>query len=524
MIRAMKAPFSRLPAVKLRLDQLWPMVAFFGVFFFLSTHPIRPHDFWWHLRAGQEIVATGRIPAVDQFSFTMQGQPYDNYAAYWLVEAAFYLLYRVGSPALVIFVHTLTVSVAYGLLLMLCWRVSNSWRVAALNLLFAAALGFSDWNIRPQAIAFPLFVLFLWAIADYQRRSRAWLLALFPLGMLIWVNSHGSFVLGLVLLGLWLADRAWQALRRWLAGDGRGALDLLAAPAVALAAALLACLANPRGPGMLAYLRDLSSNPAVRSLAAEWGAPTLQTVGGALFLLGLALAALLLALSPRRPTIFEAGTFLVFGLLGLQAARNSVWFGLAMAPVLARHLAAISQQRLTRTSGAGWPALNLALASVLLVIALLSLPWFKHLLPLPERRAGLVSQETPVAATEFLLAERPPEPLFHEMGYGSYLIWAAYPQYRVFVDPRIELYPLSLWLEYLAISTAQEGWEDRLQEHGINTLLLDRVEQPALTQSASRSDRWQVAYDDGRAVAFVRSDHSWWRGRTDLPARGEAGG
>ena len=53
--------------------------------------------------------------------------------------------------------------------------------------------------------------------------------------------------------------------------------------------------------------------------------------------------------------------------------------------------------------------------------------------------------------------------LFNEMGYGSYLDWALYPGTQVFVDPRVELYPLAIWQDYLAIRDA----------HGYNELLID---------------------------------------------------
>ena len=46
---------------------------------------------------------------------------------------------------------------------------------------------------------------------------------------------------------------------------------------------------------------------------------------------------------------------------------------------------------------------------------MLALPWFKHLLPLPPIKAGLISAETPIAATQVLLRERPPGPIFNEL-------------------------------------------------------------------------------------------------------------
>ena len=92
----------------------------------------------------------------------------------------------------------------------------------------------------------------------------------------------------------------------------------------------------------------------------------------------------------------------------------------------------------------------------------MSLPWFKHLLPLPLKKAGLISYETPVAATQVLLREHPPGPIFNEQGFGSYLIWAAQPDYPVFVDTRLELYPLGsgaiTWKSRLRGKVGRTSW------------------------------------------------------------------
>ena len=90
--------FKKQLTPKLRMEHLWPLAVLAGVFILVSTYPIRPHDFWWHLKAGQEIVLSGRIPSVDTFSYTMAGAPYDNYASYWLMEVAYYFALFGGRP------------------------------------------------------------------------------------------------------------------------------------------------------------------------------------------------------------------------------------------------------------------------------------------------------------------------------------------------------------------------------------------------------------------------------------------
>ena len=95
----------------LSITHLWPLAVLVGIFIFLNTHPIRPQDFWWHMAAGRQIVATGRIPVVDTSSFTAAGTPYPAYQVYWLAETAFYLVYSAGGPALIVFIHSLIVTV-----------------------------------------------------------------------------------------------------------------------------------------------------------------------------------------------------------------------------------------------------------------------------------------------------------------------------------------------------------------------------------------------------------------------------
>jgi hypothetical protein len=492
-----------------RIEHLWPLLALCAVFTFTSTHPIRPNDFWWHLKAGQLIATSGRIPAVDTFSHTMAGTPYNNYAAFWLMEVFYYITYTAGGPALIVFTHSLLVTAAYAMLLHICRGVASSWRVAAAATFFAVVLGFNNWNVRPQAVSFPAGAAVLWAVYGYRARPRRWLLAVPPLALLVWVNSHGSFVVGLLVLGIWLADETAAAVSSRLAGRKGGSAARLLAPAGVFAASTLACLLNPRGPRALAYVAALSGNEVIRSMVPEWAAPTFGQWHGTLFLAALLSTAVLLAVSPRRPGFFHLSAYVAFGALALSSSRGIVWFGIAMAPVVAEHLAALAgatrRSPRTEAAGHGLPALNYLFATLMLAAAVLSLPWLKGLLPLPEKKAGLVFSETPVAATEFLLDRRLPLPIFNEQAFGSYLIWAAQPQYPVFIDTRLELYPLAIWQDYLAISAGREGWQGLLDRYGVKTLMLSPSSQAGLIAALRNSADWQMVYEDRAATIYVRA-------------------
>lgn len=494
------------------IEHLWALTVVAGIFAFLNTHPIRPHDFWWHMAIGREIAASGQIPTVDTYSFTATGTPYPSYQAFWLMDLFLYGVYTLGGPVLIVLTHSLVITGAYALLLWLATRTSGSWRMAALGTLFATALGINDWNVRPQAITFIIAAGYLLVLHTYRHTLKQRWLLVFPLGMLLWVNSHGTFPLGLLLLGFWFVDEGWQALLA-ARSQGRAALKRLGAPASSLAITTAACLVSPQGVRTFAYVRGMSVNPIIRNLVPEWAPATFESPTGKLFLFGLLFTAVLLALSPKRPTLFQILSFGAFAALGLSTIRGAVWFGIVMAPVVAdhlTHLTAAARSLLARRLGVtlrptarSQPALNGLFAGVLLVGVLATLPWAKSWLPLREEKAGLISSETPLQATEALLEARPPGPLFHEMAFGSYLAWAAQPHYPVFVDSRIELYPPSVWLDYLTISAAQPGWEARLARYGIRSLLIAKATQAPLIEAVETSDGWTRLYTDEVASLYT---------------------
>ncbi|HQE92265.1 MAG TPA: hypothetical protein PLH19_06230 [Anaerolineae bacterium] len=310
----------------LSIAQLWGLTLLAGIFIFLNTHPIRPHDFWWHVRAGQEIVTTGHIPVYDTYSSTVRGTPY-NYTVYWLAEVVMYHVYTLGGPALSVFLHSVLITAGYALLLWQCRLQSGYWRIGALCVFVAAALGINSWNVRPQTITFLLGPVYLCTMALYTRRPRPALLAVFPLGMLVWVNSHGSFPLGILLVGIWLVD-GWTMRRKTPRPLWPDAL-------VALVSTALASLLNPQGVGMVRYLVGMGQNPAVQKLVPEWAAPTFHGVDGATFYVVLALGGLLLFFSRRNLRLSHVLTLAAFGALSLRTSRGIPWFGITLAPIVA---------------------------------------------------------------------------------------------------------------------------------------------------------------------------------------------
>lgn len=470
--------------------------------------PAPPHDFWWHMATGRAIVETGAIPQVDAFSYTRAGEPFFNQS--WLAQLLMIGLYRLGELPLVLVAQAFVMALAYGLLLRLCLLRTDRLRLCvALLLLTTLPLSFDNWTVRPQSYVFPLFAAYLTVLTEYRlgRARRLWLM---PPLMALWVNMHGSFVLGLALIGIVFfgeAVRHWRE-RRAPRGDRPDAkpgqwLGIFDSSLIfwgALTAA--ATLVNPRGIGVLAYVANLLGSNQVTSLVTEWAPPTIRDINGTIFFLFVLGTALVLIYARSRPDLTDLLLFGAFLWLALGATRNIVWLGFVATPLLAVQAATLLPPPPERRF-AGVPLMNGFLIGLLALLLVIGSPWVKPAL-LPPQVGALLAEGTPVDATRALrnLPERPAR-LFHAMSYGSYLIWAA-PEQKVFIDPRIELYPFEQWRDYILLGQGANS-EALLAKYDIDGLMLSVEEQEQLVKYArERPEIWREVYLDEWTVLFVR--------------------
>ena len=290
-----------------RIEHLWVLAVLVGVFTFVNTHPIRPNDFWFHIATGRETLQTGHIPQVDTFSYTRLGAPYLSNNTFWLMQVALYGVYTRAGAAWLILLTSIVITLAYGLLVKIGFMRTGNWRVAAVGSLFAVALGVDNWNVRPQVAAYLFAAIILLSIYSYRiGLKRCWSAAI-PIVMLVWVNSHGTFFIGLVLIAFWGVDVAWQVLQSWRHTRQWQLLPLVAPLSVGVVSGLM-CLLNPLGLGILKYLTSMSTNPVIQDLILEWQPPDFTSLGGALFLVLLGFAGMMLVVQfyLPHPTLSQA--------------------------------------------------------------------------------------------------------------------------------------------------------------------------------------------------------------------------
>jgi hypothetical protein len=522
---------------------------------FIATSVDRNYqtDLWHHLARGRVLIEEGVLLDSDRFTFTVSGQPLRD--VNWLWQAAFYWLYRAGGLALVQTVNSAVLALTMGLLFGLASRRSGS-RAVACGVCIVAFLGL--WPlliIRPQSFSLLLFTLLIIALEN-AARNRFWLL-LPPLIMAAWVNLHGGFPVGLMLIGAYALGAALsssplvgeaRSFPSPLVGEGGGGgytgtdaethtldpdfspqrgrvTDWLARCLLAswplllcLVLSIVATLCNPYGWHVYEYV-GLTSGRASSRHIDEWLPPGFDSLTGKVFALALAATLFLAAIPRRRLAPKETIVLCCFLVPALASVRMVAWWLLLWAPAIAACLTSAWPRLHSLDAGEERVSRSAGLASAALVaLALLSTPWVERYNPaflLPGRGHRT---ETDLQAAADFLAESGSHRIFTRFAWGEYLGWALAPDSTVFMDGRIEIIPDEVWGEYAAVTRGRADWEELLSRYNVDCLVLDASGYDGqLLPLVGKSQSWQMAFRQQDVCVFLRETGPQQRGTAVTP-------
>lgn len=479
----------------LTFNRLITLIAFIAVFAMAARTTVDT-DLYWHLATGRTIVETGTIPQTDPFSSTRLGTPWIN--VQWLPEVGLYLLYRTGGfSALWLLVAGLVTLTA-----VLVWKtMAGDVFVRAFGLiLFAAASGLV-WTPRPNILTFLLLAALNTILYLYRHRSvdRLWLI---PLMFLVWVNLHGGYLIGFVLIGVTLGGDAIDRLLHQ-AGPScmtwAGMRKLLVVTLIGV----LALVVNLFGIRALLLPVQTVGMEASASWIMEWASPDFHQLAEQPMLWLLLLTLLAAARSGRRMDMSDALSVIGFAYLGFVSRRNIGLYTIVCAPIFVRYAAAaIEHWRGDRPAvprGAGIGGLNAIILTVVVLLAALKV----LIAVVPSAQSKAERELLPVDAADWIEANRPAGVMFNSYNWGGYLIWRLWPDYPVYVDGRADVYGDAFLRDYLKVARADPGFASMLDERGIGFVVVEQ--EGFLAQILSKSDEWTLKYRDAQAVIYVKA-------------------
>jgi hypothetical protein len=480
----------------------------------LADRPILDTDYFWHLRTGEQIAETGRVPDADAYSYSAPGARWID--LHWLFQLGLFGVYAAGgheaNRAAGFWLGCAIVAVAA----LATWRRDRP-AVCAVALALLVVAACTRFLVRPDTLSLLLTAAVLGLLRRDERANDCWIFAIVPI-QLLWANVHGFQAVGLALVAMAFVG---ELVAPWFGAGSVARGDRLRRLGVVLGLSAAVALVNPNGvDGLLLPLRQLHmiapiapggvfdrSIDELRSPLAAFdpGRPWALTAFVALALLSFAA----LFLDRRGFSAFDALVWLAFAWLAQAAVRNTALFAIAAAPIFASHWSRWLDET-TRVSPArqrlfGAAALaGLAIATGLVVATEVA----RADRPRGSSSAAFADFWFPERAVDWIEAQRPPGPIYHRMGDGGYLIWRLWPDYRVLSDGRLEVYGEEL---YADIEVTGDGGPDTFQRldarYGFGTALIHFGLFPAPTLFAwlDAQPGWRLVHLDEVAAVFVRT-------------------
>lgn len=487
--------------------------------------PAVDSDYGWHVANGRHLLDGQLFKGVDTYSWTAPGATW--IAHEWLVEGLMAFLHDSLGP-------TANSLLAGGLATMAILLTVARLRLRGFGMAIALVVGFlalldagTFVSVRPLVVEVFAVALLLWLIDAWRTggiETRRFAVVVI-LEFLTWANTHGSFVLGLAILGA-----TWVGLL--IERDQR-------APVVGVVGigATLVTLANPFGLRLIGYVASAVTGSRL-ALIAEWAPPDLAASMWWPFVVALALGALgglgapgrfsskarrggpAVRSAPGRIRPDDALIAVALGFAGLQHGYHAGLFGIAAAPAVAAGVVVLVGRGLGfEGRGIDPEAAGLAPASrrhanlgLLAIIAIFTgaLVWARVG---PANTDAAIRAEYPVAALPTLDALAAAWPgrlcLFNDYSWGGWLEMVR-PEIPVFIDGRSEVYGDAQVARYATISGVGPGWAEALAATGANVALIPTS--GGLASALLTTAGWATLYSDGHATLLAFDASSTVRG------------
>jgi hypothetical protein len=476
-------PFARSASNELSEVRLAGLgLAAIAIFLFtlaaFSPQVLGDGDTWSHVATGEWIIAHGSVPHADPFSYSIAGEPWTAHE--WLSEVLLSLAFRLGGWSGVVLITGVAAAMAA-----LIVGLSAAHELRGVPLIATVAIGLSlvtaNLLARPHLLALPLAAAWGAGLIAARARGRAPPLRLAAL-MTAWVNMHGGFIFGLILIGPF----AFEAVTEAQVGARLSAARAWATFALA---ALAAALINPYGiDAFLLPLRLMSVENLSR--ISEWRPQDFSHIGtmelALLTLLGLALT------RPFKMPLIRAGLLIALVAMALQHSRHQVLLGILAPMLLAGPIAGVIGMG---GVGGEWRRVaRIALTATVAVVMAIGV--VRLMMPIQQTDGA----SAPVSALSALPPELRRKPVLNDYGFGGYL---TFEHVRPFIDARVELYGDGMLNLYDKLRSGdREAVEDALNRYDIAWTLF--APDSRIVAALDREPGWRRLYADATAVVHVR--------------------
>ncbi len=493
--------------------------------FLISFHTLIDTDIFWHLKTGQIIFETHRVPDQDIYSFTIAGKEWID--PQWIFQLIIYLLYQKAGYAGMILFGSLLTGLTWILILVPGFNPRKYFGVILFGIIALLTVSIRL-KLRPEILTFFYAALEILLI-DRIRRGKKIAVALMPALLLLWVNSEGLWPIYFVILSAFLLEELLLIPDWWLrrnsprADRGKSAFGL----GLALAISIPLTLVNPSGfrgaifPWIL--FREIAHPGSfLGKVIYEFRNPFSHLPGFdlSIYIILMVVSALFFAVLFYRRRVYPASLalWLCFLFLSITALRNVALFAIITVALASRILAENQDQSFLPFPGLKMrlrrflPMLGLAVLAgmIWLTADVISGRFYVRNGTNAQFGIGALETEYPIRAARSLrlMCDRAGQKaglkIFSDAS-SSYLIWAGYPDWKVYIDPRLELYGEDFFKTYVQALENRPDFQKEDRKWNFDAVLLSHFpEIQNLFLDLNQDPGWALVYLDGQAAVFLK--------------------
>lgn len=471
--------------------------------FLLSFQVIIDTDYFWHLGVGEYIFNNLTIPRYDLFSFSLPNYPYVYYE--WgsevIISIAYKLLGSFGVSLLYASVLTFSMLVIYKT----AETITRKKPFLPLFILFTpVAYAVVGGRLRVFGFLMLSLIYLLFCEFVYKKSKLIWVL---PLIFILWVNLHGSFVLGLGIF--WILSVLVFLTKRDLAQlRTLGIIGVLS---------VFSTLLNPYFFRIWNQVLVISGNyySNLQYINLDW--QSLLSKDGRGWILAVFAFLLLgsLFLKKNKVELWQKLLLLFFLLLSVKTARFAVaLFVFLLTPLNQMVLEIKEKINLRKTDKYFLSFIVLLIFFVLALGIAANLIAVKYAYSTEKNYADFLTTKFPrkysymnwpykagLKVTTELSGKR----VLNEANWGSLLLMLD-PNFKVFYYGAMDNFvedgkPFAV--EYLSIVNAENGWQEKIAKYEIDAVFLPPVF--PLVAELRKGSGWSTYYEDKQAVILVKN-------------------
>ena len=468
-------------------------------------------DYLFHIKAGEHIATHSSVPSQDVFSFVLEGKKWIDHE--WLYQFIVYSIHsRMGLEGLFLF-RMIIFSLAFAVLS--TFVIKKDWVFGFPLLIWGLKIAVGRFTLRPDNISFLFLVLFLVPFIFKNRRF----LFILPFLQILWVNIHGFFFLGplIILLYIFLGKINNQEFNRDFYNTAK-VVFLLCIAFSFLNPAPLATVAYP-----LNIVKDIFSGKQalfsryIQELDSPLRVPSLHP-----FFFSYLATVLVFLCFFRRLNLFYLGLVVFIGAFSLHSLRNMYFFvpvGIVIFADRYSYIKEVFCKWVLKERG-----FILLRFLFLIFVIVICVKLVKNIQRFPKHAKAYITKDGEFKTEPLFFSQDPslypqelidfiretplPARMFNTFNTAAPLLFNFFPQRQVFIDGRVEFYGEDFFSFYNKMLNAdQEAVEEAIKKYELDGFIISYLrDMPSPLIKYLHENGFACVYFSGDGIIFVKAD------------------